>query len=36
MPKCRKNLKIPIFSAHLTIFSDTTESESRKPIKTML
>lgn len=36
MPRCRKNLKIPIFSAHLTIFIDTTESESRKPIKMML
>lgn len=36
MPRCRKNLKNPIFSAHLTIFIDTTESESRKPIKMML
>lgn len=34
MPRCRKNLKNPIFSAHLTIFIDTTES--RKPIKMML
>lgn len=35
MSRRRKKLKIPIFPAHLTILSGTTESETRKPIEMM-